>query len=138
MQLRRLDSTEVEAVLAAGHLFDGDPDPARTEDFLSRDDHHLLVAYVDGDPAGFVSGMELAHPDKGVEMLLYELGVDEPFRRRGIGRALVGALADLGRERGCRAMWVPIEDGDEVAAAVYRSAGAGPVEPAGILLWSLD
>mgnify|MGYP006293990361 CR=1 FL=1 len=138
MEIRRLGPTDAEAVLGAGHLFDAEPDAVWVEDFLSRDGHHLLVAYEDGEPVGFISGMELAHPDKGVEMLLYELGVDEPFRRRGIGRTLIGALADLGRERGCRSMWVPIEGGDDVAAAVYRSAGAGPVDPAGILEWSLD
>ncbi|MEX1279901.1 MAG: GNAT family N-acetyltransferase [Acidimicrobiia bacterium] len=137
MEVRRLGPTDAEEVVGAGHLFDRDPDPAWTRDFLSRDGHHLLLAYEDGDPVGFISGVELAHPDKGVEMLLYELGVDEPFRRRGIGRALIGALADLGRERRCRSMWVPIEGGDDVAAAVYRSAGAGPVEAAGILLWDL-
>ncbi len=138
MEIRRLGPADAEAVLGAGHLFDGAPDPGWVEDFLARDGHHLLVAYLDGEPAGFVSGMELAHPDKGVEMLLYELGVDERLRRRGIGRALVVALADLGRGRGCRSMWVPIDAGDDLAAAVYRSAGAGAVEPAGILEWSLD
>lgn len=137
MQIHRLGPDDVGAVLGAGHLFDAGPDPAWTEDFLARSGHHLLLARVDGEPVGFVSGIEVGHPDKGVKLLLYELGVDEAHRRRGIGRSLVEALADLARDLGCRQMWVPIEAGDEVAEAVYRSAGAGPAEPAGILTWEL-
>ena len=58
-------------------------------------------------------------------MFLYELAVDEPFRRRGIGRQLVTALADLAVGRGCYGMWVGVDAGDNAAAvATYRSAGA--------------
>lgn len=135
--LGRMGPGDVEAVLGAGHLFDAEPTRSWTEDALARAGHHLLVAHVDGQPAGFVSGVEIAHPDKGVEVLLYELGVDEAYRRRGIGRSLVEALADLARELGCRQMWVPIDAEDDVAEAVYRAAGAGPVEAAGILSWDL-
>ena len=92
MQLRRLGTGDDDAVLAATHLFDRPPTQAWTEDSLSRPGHHLVLAEVDRTPAGFITGVEIAHPDKGVEMLLYELGVDEPYRRRGIGRALVEAL----------------------------------------------
>ena len=43
---------------------------------------------------GMVTGVELTHPDKGTEMFLYELGAStRPHRNRGVGRALVGALA---------------------------------------------
>ncbi|HZE00492.1 MAG TPA: GNAT family N-acetyltransferase, partial [Pseudonocardiaceae bacterium] len=53
-------------------------------------------------------------PDKGTEMFLYELGVDDRFRRRGIGKALVAALAELARESGCYGMWV-LTDSDNWA-----------------------
>jgi GNAT superfamily N-acetyltransferase len=88
-------------------------------------------------PAGFVTGVEIAHPDKGVEMLLYELGVDEAFRRRGIGSALVEALKALARDVGCSGMWVPVERGDDVATALYRSTGADEPEPGTTLWWPL-
>ncbi len=71
-------------------------------------------------------------------MLLYELGVQESHRRRGIGRHLVQSLADLARRRSCRGMWVPIDAGDEPATATYRSAGAGGMQDAAILWWDFD
>ena len=80
-------------------------------------------------PAGFVTGIEIAHPDKGVEMMLYELGVDDAYRRRGIGRALVEELEALARETGCAGMWVPVEHGNDMAIALYRACGADEPEP---------
>ncbi len=87
----------VAEVRAGAHLFDDPPEPAATARFLATPTHHLLFAYSgrepDGDaPIGFVSGVEETHPDKGTEMFLYELAVDESARNRGIGRALVRAL----------------------------------------------
>ena len=64
--------------------------------------------------------MEVTHPDKGTEMFLYELAVDEPFRRRGIGRALVERLAALAREAGCYGMWVITDKDNDAARATYE------------------
>ncbi len=138
LSIRLLDLGDLDAVLAAAHLFDRAPTAELALDFLDRPGHHLLVAYVAEDPVGFVSGIEVAHPDKRVEMLLFELGVESAHRRRGIGRALVRALVDLARELGCRAMWVPTEPDDTPAIATYRSAGADVPEAATILSWSFD
>ena len=135
MQIDRLGTDDVGRVLAAGALFDDAPRREWAEDFLARSGHHLLMARVDDVDVGFVSGIEITHPDKGVEMLLYELGVDEEYRRRGIGRALTLALADLARELGCRGMWVPTEPDNEPAIATYRSAGAEGPDQAVILSW---
>ncbi|HAC45075.1 MAG TPA: GNAT family N-acetyltransferase, partial [Chloroflexi bacterium] len=64
-------------VIAARHLFDYPPRPAAVNRFLADSNHHLLIAYSNDVPAGFVSGVEVTHPDKGAEMFLYELAVDE-------------------------------------------------------------
>jgi ribosomal protein S18 acetylase RimI-like enzyme len=105
VEIRRLGPGDEDAVRAAGRLFDAAPRADATRRFLASRDHHLLVAYdMAGTPVGFVSGVETTHPDKGTEMFLYELGVDGPVRRRGIGTALVRALAALARQRGCHGM----------------------------------
>lgn len=110
-------------VAAADELFDGRSQPDWTRKFLDAPDHHLLVAYADGAAAGMVTGVETTHPDKGTEMFLYELGVLERFQNRGIGRALVSALAELARERGCYGMWVLTEHDNVAALKAYGAAG---------------
>lgn len=95
------------------------------------------MAYDGGAPAGFVTGVETTHPDKGTEMFLYELSVGEAFRGRGIGTALVRALADLARERGCYGMWVLTDDDNAAALAAYAAAG-GRVDGRQVMLsWDL-
>jgi ribosomal protein S18 acetylase RimI-like enzyme len=126
----------VAEVVAATVLFDNPVRPEWAGRFLATAGHHLLVAYVDGEPAGMVTGVELTHPDKGTEVFLYELGVEEPFRRRGIGSALVAALADTARELGCYGMWVLTERDNAAAMATYRSAGATDDGDQVMLSWS--
>ncbi len=119
-----------EWVVAAAHLFDGAPVAAHLAKFLSEPNHHLLIAYVGDHPAGFVSGVEISHPDKATEMLLYELAVDESHRRQGIGKALVNELSHLARRLGCRGVWVLADHDNPAALATYRSlTGAGEERP---------
>ncbi|MGP3951423.1 GNAT family N-acetyltransferase [Streptomyces sp. 7N604] len=136
MEIRRI--SHVEAVKAAGHLFDTSPRQEATERFLADERHHLLIGYVDDVPAGMVTGVEMTHPDKGTEMFLYELGVDESFRGRGVGRALVSALADLARERGCYGVWTITGEDNAAALATYRRAGGVPEEEQVVLVWTFD
>jgi ribosomal protein S18 acetylase RimI-like enzyme len=136
VEIRRLAPGDQALVLAAAHLFDDPPLPDATARFLGLPGHHLLFAFVEREPVGFISGVELTHPDKGTEMFLYELGVYEPHRRQGVGTALVGALAAVAAERSCYGMFVLIEPQNEAARRTYRRAGAGPSEPAGMLTWT--
>lgn len=136
-QIRRLTPADTQVVVQAAALFDHPPRRAETRRFLASEDHHLLLAFIDGEPVGFVSGHELVHPDKAVEMFLYELSVAEGARRRGVGRALVEALATVARERGCRGMWVLTDEGNQAAVRTYRGAGATKDERTYLLEWAL-
>jgi ribosomal protein S18 acetylase RimI-like enzyme len=135
MDIRSLGPGDDAAVTAAAHLFDQPTKAEAVARFLAEPGHHLLVAYEDESPVGFVSGVELTHPDKGTEMFLYELAVDEPARRRGFGRALVEALAQLGWERGCYGMFVLTDDDNEAALATYERAGGGKHSRSVMLEW---
>ena len=135
--IRRVGPADSALVHQAAALFDDDPRDDATARFLASDDHHLLLALEGGEPVGFVTGVELTHPDKGVEMFLNELGVAEQARGRGIGTALVEALAALARDRGCRGMWVLTDDDNDGALATYRKAGATIEQPTRLLEWRL-
>jgi ribosomal protein S18 acetylase RimI-like enzyme len=139
MRVERLRSGEEARVVGVSHLFDGSATEAAAEKMLAQDNHYLMIAYEDEIAAGFVSGIEMTHPDKGTEMFLYELGVDPRFQGRGIGTALVGALADAARTAGCYGMWALTDDDNSAALATYSSTGARR-EGSGTLMltWKFD
>jgi aminoglycoside 3-N-acetyltransferase I len=128
---------DAAAIDAGAELFDAPPEEAATARFLADPGHHLLFAYEDDRPIGMVSGVETTHPDKGTEMFLYELGVVEHARRRGVATALVDALAALARDRGCHGMWVAVDPDNVAALATYRRAGADEEAPAVVFSWQL-
>jgi len=130
-------ATTPEQVHEAAPLFDEPVRDDAVRRFLDDPTHHLLLARDEGRVVGFVSGVETTHPDKGTEMFLYELEVEEPARRRGHGRALVrcargtGSRAGLLRHVGAhrrrqRAGAGDLHRGRGAAADVARDAHLGP------------
>lgn len=118
---------DVALVAHAADLFDDAPAAEHTAKFLAAPGHHLLIALGGGGPIGFVTGVEMVHPDKGTEMCVYELGTREDRRREGVATALLQALTELASECGCYGMWVATEPGNDAAIVTYRRAGfAGP------------
>ena len=86
---------------------------------------HVLAAIEDGEVAGFAYCHVLPRLDGTENVFLYELAVDEPFRGRGIGRALVEeALRLAGRRR----LFVLADEDNSPARALYRAVG-GVEEP---------
>ena len=136
MRVERLGPGDEERLVAAGGLFDGPVKAEAAHRFLNDPGHHLLIAYAGGEPAGFVSGVEMTHPDKGTEMFLYELSVAEPYRGRGIATQLVAALADLARRVGCYGMWVLTDDTNAPALGAYEAAGGVRDTAPRMLTWT--
>jgi [ribosomal protein S18]-alanine N-acetyltransferase len=123
-------------VKAAERLFDDPIDLEATRRFLENQANHLLIAYVGGDPAGFVTGTELTHPDKPApELFLNELGVDASYRGRGIATELVAQLWGIARSRGCRGMWVLTDASNPAALKVYARAGGTRLPPQHMFQW---
>ena len=136
MEIRTPSSArEVEA---AASLFDDPLDTRAIVRFLATDTHHLLIAYDDERPVGFVTGVEMTHPDKGTEIFVYELGVLEDAQNRGIGRALVRELSGVAIARGCYGMWVLTEAGNDAALRTYERAGGKRAEGQVMFEWTFD
>jgi ribosomal protein S18 acetylase RimI-like enzyme len=136
MEIRVLRAGDDRLVAAASHLFDGPATAGATARFLEEAGHHLLIAYEADRAIGFVTGVEVTHPDKGTEMFLYELAVDEGFRRQGVGRALVEHLAALARDAGCYGMWVVTDDDNSAARATYEGTGGVPQADQVVEVWT--
>jgi GNAT superfamily N-acetyltransferase len=138
LSLTVLGPRDVNLLLNASHLFDVPVRPQWAQRFLSSDGHHLVLAQdATGTPIGFVSGVEMTHPDKGTEMFLYELGVAESVRRQGVGTRLVTALREIATANGCHSMWVALEGNNDAARRTYAADGATLHEGQVVATWDL-
>lgn len=133
-----MTAADAATIATASHLFDHAVRADWALHFLAQPNHHLCIAYSDGEPVGFISGAELTHPDKGTEMFLYELLVHDRLRRHGIGKALVAGLIEMARSKGCYGMWVLTDADNSAAIRTYRSAGASEQKDQVMFTWHLD
>jgi N-acetylglutamate synthase-like GNAT family acetyltransferase len=84
----------------------------------------LLVAEADGEKAGLAAlHVSLALEYEGDAGKLSALVVDERFRGRGIGRALVAAIEAEARARGCVLLFLTTAERRGDAHEFYRAVG---------------
>jgi ribosomal protein S18 acetylase RimI-like enzyme len=72
-----------------------------------------------------VLGAQLARPDGTSMLYLHQLEVAETHRRKGIGRDLVTAFIQAGREAGATKMFLTTGAHNTPARTLYTSLGAG-------------
>jgi ribosomal protein S18 acetylase RimI-like enzyme len=123
VSVRRAGPGDEREVERFGHLFDDDVRAEETRRFLADERHILVLGYLEDRPAGFVSAVEVFHPDKPPELFLNEIGVAEDARRLGVARALVEELKRVGNERGCEEVWVLTDEGNRPAMGLYAKTG---------------
>lgn len=107
----------------AAEVFDKPIDAKLTREFLEDPRHHIAVAIDDGLVVGFASGVHYIHPDKPPELRINEVGVAPAHRRRGLGKAVLRALFQVGRAKNCRVAWVLTDRTNDAAMALYSSVG---------------
>jgi GNAT superfamily N-acetyltransferase len=116
-----------EAVLAnvADDVFDHAVEPSAAARFLADPRHHIAVALDAGCVVGFASGVHHIHPDKLLpDLFVNEVGVAPSHRGRGLGKAVVTALLQHGRELGCGEAWVLTDRDNQAAMRLYATCGA--------------
>lgn len=132
MPVRRILPGDERTVLRADRLFDRrKPDPDAVRSFLADRRNVLLFAFARRKAVGYLRATELRqlstrHP----QMFLYEITVEEAFRRQGVGKALVNTLLQYCRERGFEEVFVLTDPANVAAVALYRSTGAVTETPA--------
>ena len=78
-----------------------------------------LTALVGGLAAYMLPKFEQARS----EFYIYDLAVDERYRRQGVATALIGELQRLAARRGIYVIFVQADHGDDPAIALYTKLG---------------
>jgi ribosomal protein S18 acetylase RimI-like enzyme len=126
LTVRRVTTVDVALAAELDAMFDEGVswDAEQGQRFLAHPDTLLLVARWDGEACGFLSAYRLQRIDRrSAEVLLYEIGVEEPFQRRGVGRALVEEAKRWAAELAADELWVLTEDDNVPARALYAATG---------------
>jgi ribosomal protein S18 acetylase RimI-like enzyme len=126
LTVRRVTTVDVALAAELDAMFDEGVswDTEQGQRFLAHPDTLLLVARWDGEACGFLSAYRLQRFDRrGAEVLLYEIGVEEPFQRRGVGRALVEEAKRWAAELAADELWALTEDDNVPARALYAATG---------------
>jgi ribosomal protein S18 acetylase RimI-like enzyme len=133
IEIRRLASGD-EGLVAALAKYEP-PDAAA----LLRDERTFyLAALDDGRPVGFVFAHELLrrHGDRSM-LFVYDLGVDDEYRRRRIATRLLRGLEVIAAGRGIRSGFVVTNASNDPAMKLYESLGG--VRPADDdVVWDFD
>ena len=129
---------ELMVMNVAPNVFDNPPDEKLCKEFLADPRHHIAVAIDDGLVVGFASGADYIHPDKPPELWINEVSVAPAHRGRGLAKAALKALLEVGRAHHCTVAWVLTYRNNMPAAALYKSIvgaeGADQSRPANALV----
>ena len=83
-----------------------------------------LIAEWDGNPVGYALFFDYYTTWVGRGLFLEDLFVREAFRKRGIGKALLAAVAGIAIEEQCYGIHWEVLDWNETAIELYRKLGA--------------
>lgn len=114
-----------------GRAFDDVPtysDARPGADYLERllaSDHFIALAAMDRDEVvgGLAAYVLPKFEQARSEIYIYDLAVDERYRRRGIAEGLIRELGRIGAERGAWVMFVQADHGDDPAIQLYSGLG---------------
>jgi ribosomal protein S18 acetylase RimI-like enzyme len=122
--IKILSSSDLSLLLnASDDVFDNPVDEKYAREFLADPRHHIVVALVDGVVIGFASAVHYIHPDKPPELWINEVGVAAQHQGKGVGKAIMNEMLNLGKQLGCVNAWVLTDKNNIAANGLYKSVG---------------
>ena len=141
MKISRLGPQDVERAQVNCALFWNMTHAAMNlTSYLADPNCILLVAQVDGEPAGQIVGHILKRWDSKKSMLfLYSIDVVESQRRKGIARGLMEEFLRIGREAGCGSSFVFTNESNTPAMQMYHNLGGARTNQDDVMFeWKID
>lgn len=133
IEIKKLAASEIALAKSLVLMFGSDdgtgedfvpPSNKYCAEMLARADFHVIVALDGARLVGGLTAYEMKmFKRETTEMFLYEIEVAETHRRRGIGKALIGRLFEICREKGIVEMFVGTERENAPARRLYASTG---------------
>lgn len=100
------------------------PSNAYIERLLASETFIAIVATERDNVVGGLTAYALRKfEQERTEIYIYDLAVDERYRRRGIATALIEKLREIARDRGAYVIFVQADPPDEPAVALYTKLG---------------
>ncbi|HQU35015.1 MAG TPA: GNAT family N-acetyltransferase [Anaerolineales bacterium] len=122
--IKTLSASDLPLLLnIADDVFDNPVHESFAREFLADPRHHIVVALVDGVVIGFASAVHYIHPDKPPELWINEVGVADSHQGKGIGKAIMNEMLNLGKGLGCVNAWVLTDKNNVAANGLYKSVG---------------
>ena len=130
VRIVRLSRSRAPTIAKAHHLFDGPLDLRATRRYLADPRNLFLMAWDGRIAVGFLRGTFLLQTRTSMpQFFLYEIGVANGARRRGVGTALVSTMLEYARAAGCEEAFVLTSPRNRAAVALYRSTGGRAETP---------
>lgn len=100
------------------------PGPEYLADLLGAGYFIAMAAIAEGRVVGGLAAYELRKfEQERSEIYIYDLAVEEAYRRRGIATSLILDLKRVAAERGAYVVFVQADAGDAPAIALYEKLG---------------
>jgi aminoglycoside 3-N-acetyltransferase I len=100
------------------------PDDAYLATLLSKQDIIAIAAHVEGKVVGgLVAYLLMKFEQARSEVYIYDLAVDQGFRRQGVATTLIREVQKEGKARGAYVVFVQADYQDEPAVALYTKLG---------------
>ncbi|CAN5265750.1 GNAT family N-acetyltransferase [soil metagenome] len=130
LKIKKLNSNEIETAKQLISMFGFDdensllPSDEYMAEMLGKETFHVVVALENGKLIGGLTAYEMKmFKRETTEIFLYEIEVEEHYRRKGVGTALIEFLKEICRAKGIVEMFVGTENDNFAARKLYSTTG---------------